>query len=252
MKKSKRLPAFPPMRVHELGIAFQPVVLTSDEAIRVVAYESFLRIGNPWCTSSLVELISAAELDRSIVELDSWVMDEVCHRLYLNPELKVWMNSSQISLASPDFITESVEKALSLGVRDRLTIEMTESADGDLASLRRNLAQLQIQAIAVVLDDIHDGYAKRCLLDSDAVLGCKFSLETKRLMQVDAGTRRAVVDLTEWCHRHGKTVVMEGIETPADFRMARDMGIGLQQGFLFARPRQFEDLAPVGSTLPFP
>lgn len=240
------------MRAKEMGIAFQPVVLTSDESIRVVAYESFMRIGNPWCTSSLAELISAAELDRSIVDLDSWVMAEVCHRLHVNPEVKIWMNSSQISLASPDFITETIEKAFALGVRDRLTIEMTESADGDLASLRRNLAHLQMQAIAVVLDDIHDGYAKRCLLDSEGVLGCKFSFETKRLMQVDIGTRRAVVELTEWCHRHGKTVVMEGIETPADFRMARDMGIGLQQGFLFARPRQFEDLAPIGTTLPFP
>jgi len=252
MRNTKRLPAFPPAHAQEMGIAFQPVVLTTDETVRVFAYESFLRIGNPWCTSSLAELISAAELDGSIVDLDSWVMAEVCHRLYLNPEIKIWMNSSQISLASSDFITETVEKAVSLGVRDRLTIEMTESADGDLSALRRNMERLQMQAIAVVLDDVNDGYAKQCLLDSEAVLGCKFSFETKRLMQVDAGTRRAVIELTDWCHRNGKTVVMEGIETPAEFRMARDMGIDLQQGFLFARPRLFDELAPIGSSMPIP
>lgn len=249
----KRLPAFPPAaRAHQLQIAFQPVVLTIDETVRVFAYESFLRVGNPWCTSTLVNLIAAAEDDNSIIELDTWIMSNVCRHLSLNPELKIWANSSQISLANPDFIAATIEKAESFGVRDRLTIEMTESADGDPAALRRNLEQLRVQSIAVLLDDVHDGYAKRCLLDSEAVIGCKFSFDTKQLMQVDPKARRAVIELTEWCHRQGKSVVMEGIETPAEYRMARDIGISLQQGYLFARPRHLEELPLIGSALPLP
>jgi EAL domain-containing protein (putative c-di-GMP-specific phosphodiesterase class I) len=253
MRNPKALPAFPPFgRAQELQVAFQPVVTTTDQSVRVFAYESFLRVGNPWNTSALANLIATAEFDSSIIDLDTWVINDVCRRLVLDPELKIWANASQISLAEPGFISSIIDLADSMGVRDRLTIEMTESADGDSATLRRNLEHLRVQAIAVVLDDIADGYAKRCLLDSDAVVGCKFSLETKRLMQVDPEARRSVIELTEWCHRQGKSVVMEGIETPAEYRMACDIGIGFQQGYLFAKPWHLEDLPSMGALLPLP
>jgi EAL domain-containing protein (putative c-di-GMP-specific phosphodiesterase class I) len=253
MRNPKALPAFPPAgRTHELQIAFQPVVTTTDLSVRVFAYESFLRVGMPWCTATLANLIGTAEYDGSIIELDTWVINSVCERLVLDPQLRIWANTSQVSLAEPAFIEAIVDKANTLGVRDRLTIEMTESADGNPAALRRNLKLLKVQAIAVVLDDIRDGHAKRCLLDSEAVIGCKFSYETKRQMQADPEIRRSVIELTDWCHQNGKSVVMEGIETPADFRMARDIGIGLQQGFLFARPWHLEDLPAIGAYLPNP
>lgn len=253
MRNPKALPAFPPAgSAHELQIAFQPVVTTTDQTVRVFAYESFLRIGRPWCTSTLASLIAAAEYDGSIIELDRWVINEVCARLKVDPQLRIWVNTSQVSLGEPNFVAATIDTATKLGVRERLTIEMTESADGNSAALRRNLEILRIQAVAVVLDDIADGYAKRSLLDSEAVIGCKFSFDTKKRMQVDPEARRSVIELTEWCHRNGKSVVMEGIETPAEFRMARDIGIGLQQGFLFARPSHLEGLPAIGATLATP
>ena len=42
----------------------------------------------------------------------------------------------------------------------------------------------------------------------------------------------------------GSTVLAEGVETPAEYRTLRSLGVPLFQGYLFGRP-QLETLAPV-------
>lgn len=62
---------------------------------------------------------------------------------------------------------------------------------------------------------------------------------TRRLAQEPMGgpAPALVAALTTWAHRYGTRVVAEGIETEAEFRVARQLGIDAGQGFWLGPPR---------------
>lgn len=65
---------------------------------------------------------------------------------------------------------------------------------------------------------------------------------TRRLAQEPIGgpAPALVAALTTWAHRYGTRVVAEGIETEAEFRVARQLGVDAGQGFWLGPPRLLE------------
>ncbi|MBM5458991.1 EAL domain-containing protein [Pseudomonas sp. P66] len=224
------------------SLAYQPVFSIKAENQFVVAFEALLRITNRGVTQGPAELVTRAEADGTIIEIDRWVLDQVIALLRSRPRLSVWINTSQLSIAHPTFVEDAIRSLTSNQVIGRVSFEVTETADVDAQILTKRLEVLRLQALTVMVDDVRDGYAKRSLIFSDAVAGCKLSRESTRELMVSERTRAEVESLVKLCRRLGKQVVLEGIETTDELSLARQLGISLCQGYFLGMPANPADL----------
>ena len=233
-----------------LSLAYQPVIDIARGPSAAVAFESLLRITKGGVTHGPIELVEQAEANGSIVGIDRWVLSEVIKLARCRPALNVWINTSQLSIADPDFLTESIRSLIASRTLGRVSFEITETANVDAELLAKRLDALKMRAITVLIDDIRDGYAKKSLLLSDAVAGCKLSRETMLELHSSPQVRAEVEQLLTLCRLHHKKVVLEGIETEADLELAKEMAIPLGQGYFFARPSTADMLTQYQQMLP--
>ena len=61
------------------------------------------------------------------------------------------------------------------------------------------------------------------------------------LWEARKGHPDGLVSYTEVGHRHGKLMLIERVESKADFDIVKAAGIDLVQGFYFSRPLDFAD-----------
>jgi diguanylate cyclase (GGDEF)-like protein/PAS domain S-box-containing protein len=124
-----------------------------------------------------------------------------------------------------------------------LKIEITESSImADPAHALAILAMLQSMGVRLSVDDFGTGYSSlthlrelpidEIKIDKSFVIGMTTS-------EADAAIVRTVIDLA---HNLGKQVCAEGVEDEATWRMLRDLGCDLAQGFWIAKPMSAEDL----------
>lgn len=208
----------------------------------VVAFESLLRISESGRLNGPAATVARAESDGSIVQIDRWVLNEVIALLKSRPQLKVWINASQLSIAHPTFVADALHALIANQVLGRVSFEVTETANVEAHILAKRLEVLRLQALTVIVDDVRDGYAKRSLLLSDAVAGCKLSRESTMELMVSETARGEVQRLVKLCRRRGKQVVLEGIETRDELELATKLDISLCQGYFLAVPAAAADL----------
>lgn len=219
-----------------LYIVYQPVVRLSYGQAIVHAYESLLRVGPNAHDHSTLTVIAAAELNGTMPRLDAVIARQVCHDAASFENMRLWMNLSQRTLSCPSISREIAAMIMHYGLADRITIEMTETANGDDQLIQESLSCFKQQQITVVIDDIDDGYAKSHLLASELIAGCKFSRRSTVRLMSEPGFADIAGKLIKWCKAHGKSVVMEGIENEVEYRMTNQLGADFCQGYYFWRP----------------
>lgn len=235
-----------PNKAHQqpkFTLAYQPVIDINRGSTAVVAFESLLRIVSGDRLLGPVETIAKAEADGTILAIDRWVLNEVLALARSRPALHVWINASQLSIASPEFLTEAVRALIVTRTLGRVSFEITETANVDASVLAHRLSSLNRRAITVLIDDIRDGYAKEALLLNDAVSGCKLSRDSMLELHSSPEARAEVAKLISLCNARQKNVVLEGIETDEDLQLARKLGIRWCQGYYFARPAPAAELS---------
>lgn len=222
----------------EYWLAYQPIFNITPEGRSVIAFESLLRVQIDGVAHGPADVVAAAELDGSIVTIDRWVLHDVIRLAITRPTLHVWVNASQISIGHPSFLEDAIQSLVDSGTIDRVAFEITETADIDAAVLAKRLDALRVRTLTLMVDDIRDGYAKRSLLQNDAVAGCKLSRETTLELQTSERARTEVQRLVKHCRFIGKKVVLEGIENEADLGLATSLGIQFCQGYHFGYPAE--------------
>ncbi|HEX6097973.1 MAG TPA: EAL domain-containing protein [Thermoanaerobaculia bacterium] len=138
-----------------------------------------------------------------------------------------------------------VQRALDRwGVEPRfLKIEITESSImADPAHALAILSMLQSMGVRLSVDDFGTGYSSlthlrelpidEIKIDKSFVIGMCRS-------EADAAIVRTVIDLA---HNLGKQVCAEGVEDEATWRMLKELGCDLAQGFWIAKPMAADDL----------
>lgn len=224
------------------SLAYQPVFSVTDDQRSVIAFESLLRISDSTGTQGPAALVARAESDGTIVDIDRWVLSQVIDQLKSRPRLSVWINTSQLSIAHPSFVVDAIQALLAAKVMGRVTFEVTETADVDARLLAKRLEALRVQSLTVMVDDVRDGFAKRSLLLSDSVVGCKLSRESTMELMVSEPARADVQRLVKLCRRTGKQVVLEGIETVDELSLAKHLNISLCQGYFLGMPAKPSEL----------
>jgi diguanylate cyclase (GGDEF)-like protein/PAS domain S-box-containing protein len=226
----------------EFRLDYQAVV-DLDES-RIIGYEALVRWEHPTAGElAPAEFIPLAEETGLIVGLGEWVLTEACteatrlYQLHGRP-LHMSVNVSARQLHHPDFFRH-VSRALdsSALLPSLLTLELTESAL--LASderVARTLRKIKDLGVVLALDDFGTGYASLSYLRQFPIDVVKID----RSFTAQAGSKdgdlvllKGIIDLG---HALELNLVAEGIETPEQHTIVRQLGCHQAQGFYFGRP----------------
>jgi EAL domain-containing protein (putative c-di-GMP-specific phosphodiesterase class I) len=126
---------------------------------------------------------------------------------------------------------------------ERLELELTESVLVDNVDLMiRALGELRAIGVRIAIDDFGTGYSSLSYVHAFPA----DTLKIDRSFVVDLmerGQTRAVVSaILVLAEGLDLDVVAEGVETPAQLELLRDLGCGLAQGFGLAKPMPIEEL----------
>jgi len=236
----------------KLSLLYQPVVeFATSRVVGVEALVRWSRGGHPVPTA---EFLGVAEDSGLIVQLGERVLREACR------QAATWRGSGWAIGVSVNFSLRQVTAAgfassvLSIldetGLPpDALTLEVAERVLMEGAGpMADELAELRTHGVRLAIDDFGTGYASLVYLRQLAVDTIKIDPSFVAGLGADstlAMLTRAIIQLG---HDLGIEVVAEGIERPEHLELLREMGCGLGQGYLIARPMDAEAIeALVGS-----
>lgn len=123
--------------------------------------------------------------------------------------------------------------ALFSSAHTRVIVEITEAmATADVARTQAMITAMRGRRLAIALDDVG---AANGLLSFDAISEAEvLKFDRTLIPRLRHPRARALVQaLTRMARETGARTVLEGVETTAEFVLARDLGFDLVQGFLF-------------------
>ena len=228
----------------QLSVAYQPLFDLASK--RVTGFEALARWEHPELgTISPTAFIPVAEDAGLMVGLTDFVLRRACNQLRQwqlrhreFADLGMHVNVSGNDIAHAAFVTRVITAVaeaqlqpqhLSLELTENILMERLEAALPKLTELRR-------LGVGLSVDDFGTGYSSLRHLSSLPVN----SLNIDRAFVADlqrgsneAAVVRAIVLLG---NSLGKTIIAEGIETPAQMEQLLQMGCTAGQGFHLSRP----------------
>ncbi len=156
----------------------------------------------------------------------------LCGLPSLPPGAYLSLNISPATLQSRD-----IARLLDTVPLDRVVMEMTEhAAVSDYDALKRALRPLRQAGVRIAVDDAGAGFAslRHILLLTPEII--KLDISLTRGIDSDRPRRALSFALVAFARETQSTIVAEGVETGAELRVLRDIGVTHGQGFLLARP----------------
>ena len=220
---------------------YQPIVQLKDG--KVVAHESLIRLPSSSALRSPDDFFKAARSEGLTVRAEQACLDEgvkrwAGHKL----DTRLFINLSAFAIIEMvDRLTvPGVLKALHAASisPSALVVEITEHERvADLPRLIATASELRATGLRFALDDFGDGRSSLRLwseLRPEIVKIDKYFIHDVATAPIKVQTLRGLMRLAE---TFGTLLVAEGIETEAELRVARDLGIELGQGYFLGRPQ---------------
>jgi diguanylate cyclase (GGDEF)-like protein/PAS domain S-box-containing protein len=233
----------------ELQLEYQPVVDLGTA--RVLGVEALVRWTRAGEAVPPEEFLEVAEESGLIVELGHWVLREACQQAAAwdraGRTISMSVNFSLRQLSAVRF-TESVMAVLEDSglAPGSLTLEIAERVLIEGAGpMVEGLAELRRRGIRLAIDDFGTGYASLAYLRQLPVDIIKIDPSFVAGLGLDPTLAMLTRTIVRVGHDLGIEVVAEGIERPEQLGLLREMGCGLGQGYLIARPmsaREVESL----------
>jgi diguanylate cyclase (GGDEF)-like protein/PAS domain S-box-containing protein len=238
-----------------LGLEYQPVVeFATSSVVGVEALVRWSREGHPVPPA---DFLGVAEDTGLIVQLGEQVLREACLQAAAWRDcgwtIDVSVNFSLRQVTEAGFAASVLSvldetglppSALTLEVAERVLIEGAGPAADGLAELRRH-------GVRLAIDDFGTGYASLVYLRQLAVDIIKIDPSFVVGLGDDATLAMLTRAIIQVGHDLGIEVVAEGIERPEHLELLREMGCGLGQGYLIAKPMDARGIeALVGSGWP--
>ncbi|MFT3813681.1 MAG: EAL domain-containing protein [Acidovorax sp.] len=225
---------------------YQPQIWLATGAL--AGLEALVRWQHP--TRGLLgphEFIAFAEARGLISSIGRWVLREACRQLKAwhdagLPRVPVAVNLSALELRQRDVVADITEVLHDTGLAPGfLEIEITESAlMHHTGHAQGTLAALREMGVGVSIDDFGTGYSSLAYLKRYPVDRLKidrsFIADTPHSAD-DVAMVTAIVQMGRSLHL---PTVAEGVETPEQMALLRDLGCGLAQGWGIARPMDAE------------
>lgn len=229
----------------DIAMAFQPIV--DIETGRAFAYEALVRGPRGESASSV--------LDR-VTEENRYTFDQQCRIAaiegavaagILDSDAKLSINFLPNAVYSPlACIQLTLKTARKTGLpTDRLIFEFTENEEIVDTDHVLSIVQCYNQmGFGTAIDDFGAGHAGLSLLTRMQTDYLKLDMELIRDIDTSPRCRIIVEGMIDMAARLGVTLIVEGVETLAEFRTLRAMGVRYFQGYLFAKPA-FKAIPPI-------
>ncbi len=229
---------------------FQPQVDAVDG--RVIGFESLARWEHP--NRGLLTagaFMPAAEEDGLIGDIDRVILEKSLDAVrMLESEgftaTAVSINMSEAQLSDPIIVDKLKWAVDQHGIRpQQLRIEILESTllHDRTANVVSNIHRLSSQGFAIELDDFGTGHTaitslrqfpvERIKIDRSLVAGIDRDPELRLITEAIVGLGRKL----------GMKVLGEGVETPGELAVMRDIGCTCIQGYLLGMPMPISDIA---------
>ncbi|MBL0089050.1 MAG: EAL domain-containing protein [Ideonella sp.] len=241
----------------QLKVAYQPLFNLSDG--RISGFEALARWRHPTLGDIGPDVfIPIAEEAGLMLPLTDLVLSRACRQLKawqgrsaMFADLKIQINISGKDLLHAGLVGRVSQALLEAGIQARqLTLELTENIlMKQIESALPMLDQLRALGVSLSVDDFGTGYSSLSHLSTLPIDSLKVDRSFVRGLRTDtkeAAVVRAVVQLGISL---GKSVVAEGIETPAQLAQLREMGCDLGQGFHLGYPLMPDDVDRLLDTL---
>lgn len=184
----------------------------------------------------LAGALTEAMLDQGCRWVKRWAQQGLC--------LGLSVNVSPATLTNPDSADHYQRIVKSHGVDPaNVVLEITEgSVMTDAATTLGVLARLRLKGFGLSVDDFGTGYSSLSQLSQVPFTEMKID----QVFVSGANTQprqRAMIEASlDLARKLGLTVVAEGVETVEEWRLLAELGCGMAQGHLVARPVPGEQL----------
>ena len=233
----------------EFELFYQPQVREPDGAL--IGVEALIRWRHPELGLILPnQFIAVAEGLQLIVPIGQWVLDEALAQVstwraagWAAPRVAVNLSSAQFRAG--DFV-ESVLQTLQRHqlCGENLELEVTErmlTQEGD--DTAATLAALAAAGISVAIDDFGTGYSSLSHLRTLPIDRLKIDQSFVRELSDSRDCFAITEAIIRLAASLGMRVIAEGVETPEQRAILRQMNVYATQGFLIARPMSGADFA---------
>ncbi len=152
---------------------------------------------------------------------------------------KIFLNVSPETLTHPSFNNGQMLAYLeNLGIDpQRVIIEITENQPTfDFEAMRNALLHYRNMGFQIAMDDLGQGFSSLRLWSELRPEFVKIDMHFVQGVNADPLKQQFLRSIQQIAKSSGTQVVAEGIETDAEFRVIRDMGIACGQGYFIARP----------------
>lgn len=233
----------------EFVVAYQPIIALTDGAL--TGFEALVRWQHP--ERGLLTpgaFIGVAEASGLITDIDRWMIQAACeqaHRwqarfgadavplLHVNCAYRTFLDASL-----SDHVTEVL--AATQLAPSQLVLEVTErDLVEDLDRVIDEMEQFKDQNIRLCIDDFGVKYSSLGVLQQLPVDTIKVDRSFIQHIDGSGANQEIVHTMIDLADRMGLSLVAEGIETPEQLAVLRQLGYPLGQGYLMARPLDAKD-----------
>ncbi len=225
---------------NELLLAYQPIISAKDESLH--SLEVLVRWSPENYNVSAAEIVEMVERLGLFDPFHLWLINAALYQLYqwqiVNPDLNICLNIPANQCHS-DLVVDCLRKAMSqYGIRpDQIELEITETTLMKHPTLSTKLLKsMQNEGVRIAVDDFGAGYSSMSYLTTLPLNTLKIDQKFFIDMEKDIRNRKVVEAVTALGHSLGLKVVAEGVETEAQYYMARDIGCDFIQGYYFDKP----------------
>ncbi|TFL19694.1 EAL domain-containing protein [Jannaschia formosa] len=217
-----------------ITMAFQPIVDLSEGT--VFAQEALVRGTDGASAKEVLDAIDASSL---------YAFDQQCRvtaialAARLDPAMTVSINFMPNAVYKPETCIErTLWAADQFGFpTDRIIFELTEHEQvSNLPKLRRIVEVYRERGFRTAIDDFGAGFAGLGLLAELQPDLIKLDRHLVTGLDRDLTRRAIVAGICGTCRDLGITVIGEGVERAEESDALLELGVTLQQGYLFARP----------------
>jgi diguanylate cyclase (GGDEF)-like protein len=234
----------------KLSALFQPILDLQNG--QFLGFEGLIRGPADSTLHAPFNLFAAADKQGLSLEIEMLARQTVLEAF---AELKLpgqlFLNVSPETLTHPSFKngqTLAFMRSINLDPA-RVVIEITENQPTyDFDGMRSALMHYRTMGFKIAIDDLGEGFSSLRLWSELQPEYIKIDMHFVQGVDRDPIKLQFLKSIQSIAESCGTRVIAEGVETEAELRVVRDIGIALGQGYFIARPNPTPSLSASGDT----
>jgi EAL domain-containing protein (putative c-di-GMP-specific phosphodiesterase class I) len=224
---------------HDLFVLhFQPIVSLRDGLVS--HHEALVRLADEPDGAVVAPglFLPAAERYGLIRDIDRMVLEHVCELLAAEPQLRIAVNLSALSVTDETMLGRLERRLNAQGIDpSRLIVEVTETAAiSDMARARAFCAGVLELGCSLALDDFGAGFGSFQYLKQLPFSHLKIDGDFIRLLPVSRTDQLVVRALANVVRGMGRETIAEFVGDGATVSLLRSYGVDYAQGFQLGHP----------------